>query len=89
MNVSRAVTCRRSSGGRIFRIALPSLAAWVVAMGSLLWPRVAHGGGGPENVLLVVNANSQASKTIANHWIRYRAIPPIRRAAISKPPRMA
>jgi len=32
-------------------------------------------GGGPENVFLVVNANSEASKTIANHYISVRQIP--------------
>jgi uncharacterized protein (TIGR03790 family) len=32
-------------------------------------------GGGPENVFLVVNANSDASKTIANHFISLRQIP--------------
>lgn len=34
-------------------------------------------GGGPENLLLVVNQNSDASKTIANHYIRLRDIPPV------------
>jgi uncharacterized protein (TIGR03790 family) len=33
-------------------------------------------GGGPENVLLVVNQNSEASLTIANYYIRLRDIPP-------------
>jgi uncharacterized protein (TIGR03790 family) len=33
-------------------------------------------GGGPENVLLLVNSNSDASKTIANHYIELRKIPP-------------
>ena len=33
-------------------------------------------GGGPENVLLVVNANSDSSKAIANHYIQIRKIPP-------------
>jgi uncharacterized protein (TIGR03790 family) len=32
-------------------------------------------GGGPENVFLVVNANSEGSKTIANHYISLRQIP--------------
>ncbi len=32
-------------------------------------------GGGPENLLLVVNQNSDDSKTIANHYIRLRGIP--------------
>jgi len=33
------------------------------------------GGGGPENVLLVVNPRSQASLTIANHYANLRLIP--------------
>lgn len=33
-------------------------------------------GGGPENVLLVVNSQSWASLTIANHWMQLRQIPP-------------
>lgn len=41
-----------------------------------LFARSAAAGGGPENVLLVVNANSDSSKTIANHYIRLRKIPP-------------
>jgi hypothetical protein len=32
-------------------------------------------GGGPENLLLLVNANSESSKTIANHYIELRKIP--------------
>ncbi len=35
----------------------------------------ARGGGGPENVLLVVNVNSWASLTIANHFAAWRQIP--------------
>ncbi len=34
-----------------------------------------HAGGGPENVLVVVNANSWASKTIANYYVALRGIP--------------
>jgi hypothetical protein len=33
-------------------------------------------GGGPENLLLVVNAHSEASLTIANHYCQLRHIPP-------------
>ena len=39
-------------------------------------PAGAMAGGGPENVLLVVNRNSPTSLTIANHYIRLRGIPP-------------
>src|SRR5690606_10383574 len=30
-----------------------------------------------ENLLLVVNENSHASKTIANYYIRFRKVPPL------------
>ena len=42
----------------------------------LLEGTIAWGGGGPENVLLVVNADSASSKLIANHYIAGRQIPP-------------
>jgi hypothetical protein len=38
-------------------------------------PAAAVAGGGPENVLLVVNRNSSDSLTIANHYARLRQIP--------------
>jgi uncharacterized protein (TIGR03790 family) len=34
-----------------------------------------HAGGGPENLLLVVNSNSESSKEVANHYIEMRKIP--------------
>jgi len=37
--------------------------------------RVVHAGGGPENVLLVVNARSADSLAIANHYVQWRRIP--------------
>lgn len=37
---------------------------------------VARAGGGPENVLLVVNRQSADSMTIANHYVQLRRIPP-------------
>ncbi|QDU91345.1 hypothetical protein Pla175_47660 [Pirellulimonas nuda] len=36
----------------------------------------AAAGGGPENLILIVNQNSQGSKTIANHYARLRGLPP-------------
>ncbi|GMQ80404.1 MAG: hypothetical protein BMS9Abin04_389 [Planctomycetia bacterium] len=36
----------------------------------------ARAGGGPENVFLLVNSRSESSKTIANHYIQWRRIPP-------------
>jgi len=50
------------------------LAAILVVGAMAPWARA---GGGPENVFLVVNANSWASVTVANHFIALRAIPPI------------
>lgn len=50
-----------------------STALGVVILGLVAATAVA--GGGPENVLLVVNANSDDSKTIANHYIQLRQIP--------------
>jgi uncharacterized protein (TIGR03790 family) len=47
----------------------------LVACMVLAAPRGAAAGGGPENVLLVVNAASDDSKTIANHYIELRNIP--------------
>jgi len=38
---------------------------------------VAVAGGGPENVLLVVNSNSTDSLTIANHYVQLRRIAPV------------
>src|SRR3954454_20145218 len=35
----------------------------------------ARAGGGPENIILLVNTNSEASKTIANNYINWRQIP--------------
>jgi hypothetical protein len=39
--------------------------------------RPAIAGGGPENVLLIVNSNSWASLTVANEYIALRKIPPV------------
>lgn len=41
----------------------------------LLATTTVRAGGGPENLFLVVNANSDSSKTIANHYIRLRNVP--------------
>jgi uncharacterized protein (TIGR03790 family) len=44
-------------------------------MAILLLPLSVQAGGGPENVLLLVNSNSENSKTIANHYVQLRKIP--------------
>jgi hypothetical protein len=55
------------------RLAIATLgAAAAIAAGG----DAAFAGGGPENVFLLVNANSDSSKTIANHYIALRKIPP-------------
>jgi uncharacterized protein (TIGR03790 family) len=51
-------------------VALTFLAWWAVAA------TTAMAGGGPANVLLLVNKNSDDSKTVANHYIDLREIPP-------------
>ena len=52
------------------------LAATLVACISVGVLPNALAGGGPENVFLLVNANSDSSKTIANHYVSLRKIPP-------------
>ncbi len=36
----------------------------------------ARAGGGPENLILIVNQNSEGSKTVANHYARLRGLAP-------------
>lgn len=59
---------------RARRIAACGLALFLAI--SLGTRRPAHAGGGPENVLLLVNASSESSKSVANHYIELRKIPP-------------
>lgn len=55
-----------------------SLVSVVVALGACLaCGRDARGGGGPENVFLVVNATSAGSLAVANAYAALRGIPPI------------
>jgi uncharacterized protein (TIGR03790 family) len=56
--------------------SLRPILAVAAGMGSIWTPSILVAGGGPENVLLLVNANSDDSKTIANHYIAWRKIPP-------------
>ncbi|HYW79837.1 MAG TPA: hypothetical protein VE890_09690, partial [Thermoguttaceae bacterium] len=69
---STSTSSTLASRALIVRVLLIS----VLAIG--LWttfPKIGLAGGGPENVLLVVNHESSASMTIANHYIRLRHIP--------------
>jgi uncharacterized protein (TIGR03790 family) len=57
-------------------LAQAILSSFVLCTSLNTLPREALAGGGPENVFLVVNANSDSSKTVANHYIELRKIPP-------------
>ena len=46
-----------------------------IIVGAVCGTPTARAGGGPENVLLVVNANSADSKTVANHYLAIRNLP--------------
>lgn len=50
----------------------------LIALGAacLIWLPAAWAGGGPENVAVVVNADSVASRAVANAFIEFRQIPP-------------
>lgn len=50
-----------------------SLGLVVAAIGGMA--SASQAGGGPQNVFLVVNAGSEASRTVANHYIDLRKIP--------------
>ncbi|MBN1853884.1 MAG: TIGR03790 family protein [Pirellulales bacterium] len=53
---------------------VPWIIAWLLCLSHMSYVRA---GGGPENVLVVVNRRSESSKTIANHYIFWRRIPAI------------
>jgi hypothetical protein len=56
--------------------ALPRLLG-LLLLGGVPWtPQVCRAGGGPENLLLVVNRRSWTSVAIANHYQHLRGIPP-------------
>ena len=56
------------------RLRTRLLAALLALLGCA---RLARAGGGPENLFLLVNANSWASVTVANQFVALRQIPPI------------
>lgn len=56
-------------------VTLSTCSTFLLAAMIMLAPSTAVAGGGPENVILVVNANSASSKMIANHYIFGRNIP--------------
>ena len=49
---------------------------WFAVLAGLVCARTAGAGGGPENLVLVVNAANASSLAIANEYIRLRGIPP-------------
>ena len=58
----------------------------IVLLTFLLAADSARAGGGPENVVVVVNAESWASRTIANEYVRLRGIPPVNVIALEGVP---
>ncbi|HEX4143256.1 MAG TPA: hypothetical protein VHY91_06880 [Pirellulales bacterium] len=70
---SRAGTGRARAGRRAKVVA----SAWLLAIvGWLAGSSRALAGGGPENLLLVVNSASWASQAVANQYIHLRRVPP-------------
>lgn len=47
----------------------------LVAFGAVVRAATVHAGGGPENLAVVVNADSWASLTVANHYVQLRQVP--------------
>ncbi len=59
-----------------FKHHLMRVVPWALMVSSILCVTpLAQAGGGPENVFLVVNSRSWASRTIANHYVELRGIP--------------
>jgi hypothetical protein len=54
-----------------------SVFAWLLLGLALAAPEMAAAGGGPENAVVVVNADSPESVTIAREYVRLRKIPPV------------
>lgn len=60
------------------KLPLPHLQlATMLIVAVFLAPSTAHSGVGPENVIVVVNADSHDSRTIANHYVELRNVPSI------------
>jgi uncharacterized protein (TIGR03790 family) len=57
------------------RTYLTSLLQTLLVLSIAIRASSAWAGGGPENVLLLINSNSLSSKTIANHYIALRDVP--------------
>ena len=67
---------RGSDTGRAARPHLArSLWAAAALCAALSWTTVTRAGGGPENVLVVVNEDSWASQTVANEFLALRKVP--------------
>jgi uncharacterized protein (TIGR03790 family) len=56
----------------------PPRVKWIIALFIICagWSPAARAGGGPENLILVVNQNSPSSLAVANLYIELRQIPP-------------
>jgi len=60
---------------KAFRVSVSLVPALVCAILAVAFPTNCQAGGGPENLVLVVNADSAASKLLANYYIVGRQIP--------------
>ena len=69
------MTSLRTPAARLANNSIKRLLIFLAALCAVGWTTFAAAGGGPENVLLVVNPNSAASLTIANHYAALRNIP--------------
>lgn len=61
-------TKKPASGGAFWPLLIAGLVAFFA-------PQFVYAGGGPENVLVVVNADSPSSKLLANLYVHHRSIP--------------
>ncbi len=74
--MKRPHNCRANAVRTLLRG--PAAGLWLTLASLVLLslaPQPVRAGGGPENVLLLVNANSDSSKTIANCYIEMRQLP--------------
>lgn len=63
-------------GAERSRVTLVCCWVILITLCALVGTTRVHAGGGPENLAVVVNADSWASLTVANHYIQLRQVPP-------------
>lgn len=76
--MNNAAQCNVASFITRIALGMRSAATLIILAATVLlnFPAAVQAGGGPENVLLLVNSNSTSSKAIANFYIELRKIPP-------------